>query len=124
MTRQPLRTRILISAVHGVEQLAGRALEALGATTAPEPSTHDDVGYSSEPNVAAVQKAQRAAAASGDHELAKRLADIERQLTTRENASDSVLPSYRAGLTAHDDLENIRKRLLANTPRPHPTDRG
>ncbi|KAA0021406.1 hypothetical protein [Antrihabitans cavernicola] len=122
MKTRALHTRILIGAAQNIEQLASRALDLLGASARP-PQT-DLVSDSADPSVAAVQKAQRAATASGDHDLADRLSVIELDLRRQQRTvDDSVLPTHRGRLAAHDELEDIRKRLLANTPRPLPTDR-
>ena len=113
--------QFLIQGAHRVETLAQRALHKLDATPAQaapvvvEP-LHDD------PNVAAVQKARAAAAAAGDTDQADRLAAVEVRLR-RQLPADSVIPTHTGRLSTHDELEGIRKRLLANTPRPNPSDR-
>lgn len=129
MTKRPFRTRILINAAHRVEYLASRTIDALGAGTSEQPAVPVE-SDETDPNIRAVQKARIAATASGDTELAERLTEIEEQLRKQAEPApaptaptDSVLPSYVGRLSADDGLENIRRRLLANTPRPRPTDR-
>lgn len=70
--------------------------------------------------VQAVRAARQAALARRDAELAARLAVVEQHLVDSgaRSRSDVLLPG-RGAVSA--GLEDIRRRLLANTPRPDDT---
>ncbi|MBJ8345471.1 hypothetical protein [Antrihabitans sp. YC2-6] len=111
-------SRIARTAAHGVEQFAGRTLDLLD----PEQDAHrEDV----DAKVAAVQDAQRAALRVRDVDLATRLAEVEQYLREHQRRRDDALvPTNRDRGAANATVEDIRKNLLAHTPRPDPADRA
>lgn len=103
-----------------------RRLDEVLADACPQPESGSPPGSPSaedpaelDEKIVAVREAREAAIARRDTGLADRLRVVEEHLLHQERSSRAaILVSGRDRLPGTARLEDIRKQLLANTPRP------
>lgn len=99
------------------------ALSAERTPPAPEASpetTADDGDDTVAEMLRAVRDAQRAAVERQDVDLARRLGTLAHRLSQQpaEPRPDGLFPTKFARSSADDRIKDLRRQLLANTPRP------
>ncbi|QXQ15388.1 hypothetical protein [Skermania piniformis] len=108
---------VLIAAVRRIGRTMQSTLDALGA----EPPLLVAETVPADRDLATIRQAQRAALAGRDYALARRLGDLEASLLRQNRAVPAPQPMLTATTGRKQvnlQLEDMRQRLLASTPRP------